>query len=196
MTAAPMDFVPVWDGIRAWVTALSGLNVDDVNWMDWPQKFSRGVQIRLNPTAMPLVGSDLRYTDTGTELEATQTAEAKLTVSISVRSRTQDPDKFALKHAMLIAGGMEDAEQRAVLDALCISPVRILLGPQIGAINWDNRMEQLCTLDIEFSVSVEQLQGAVAWFHKVEVSSETRNVDGSLLPDELQTDDEEIGPPP
>lgn len=196
MTAAPMDFVPIWDGIRAWVTALSGLNVDDVNWMDWPQTFAGAVQIRLNPLAMPMRDVELRYTDAGAELEAAQVGESMLTVSISVRSRSQDPAIFALRHAKLIEGGLLDPEQLAVLDALCISPVQVLRGPQIGSINWDERMEQLCTLDVEFSVSTEQLMGAVTWFNKVRVSSDTRNVDGSLLPDELQTDDEEIGPPP
>ncbi len=196
MTAAPMDFVPIWDGIRAWVTDLSGLNVDDVNWMDWPQKFARDVQIRLTPLAMPLVDDELVYEDVGGELEATQTGASMLTVSIAVRSRSQDPAIFALRHAKLIEGGLEDTEQLEVLDALCISPTRLVRGTQISAFNWDKRMEQVCTLDIEFSVTTEQLMGAVTWFNKVRVSSETRNVDGSLLPDELQTDDEEIGPPP
>lgn len=196
MTAAPMDFVPVWDGIKAWVTALSGLNVNDVEWLDYPQKYAGPVQIRINPTAMPLVGSELRYNETETELEATQVGEAMLTVSIAVRSRTQDPASFALRHAMLIAGGLEDTEQREILDALCISPVRVLLGPQIAGFNWDKRIEQLVTLDVQFSITAEQAMGAVAWFNKVRVSSETRNVDGSLLPDEMQLDDEEIGPPP
>lgn len=196
MTAAPADFVPIWDGIKAWVTALAGLNAGDVEWMDWPQGWSGDVQIRLNPIAMPTIGDELVYDATGVELEATQRAESLLTVSIAVRSRNQDPAKFALRHAKLIEGGLLDTEQLAVLDALCISPTRVLLGTQIGNINWDNLMEQLCTLDVQFSVSTVQLMGAVAWFNKVRVSSETRNVDGSLLPDVLQTDDEEIGPPP
>lgn len=195
MTAAPMDFVPVWDGIKAWVTALSGLNAGDVEWLDFPQKFAGPIQIRLTPLAMPLEDSELVYSGTELELEATQTGVSMLTVSIAVRSRNQDPASFALRHAKLIEGGMEDTEQLEVLEALCISPSRIVRGTQISSFNWDSRMEQLCTLDIEFSVTTEQPMGPVTWFHKVEVSSETRNVDGSLLPDELQLDDEEIGPP-
>lgn len=195
MTATPTDFVPIWDGIKAWVTALSGLNDTDVEWRDWPQKWSGKVQIRLNPTAMPLLSGELRYDATGDELDATQVAESMLTVSIAVRSRGQDPADFALRHAHLIEAGLLDTEQRAVLDALCISPERVLLGTQIGNVNWDGRMEQLCTLDIQFSVTSEQPMGAVTWFDHVEVSSETRNVDGSLLSDVMQLDDEEIGPP-
>lgn len=202
MTAAPMEFVPIWDGIKAWVTALTGLNVSDVEWMDYPQGWSGAIQVRLNPTSMLLLNTELEYNDTGTdedpnsgELEATQIGEAMLTVSISVRSRSQDPSKFGLRHAMQIAGGLQDTEQRAVLDALCISPVRVLRGPVMSNFNWDKRMEQVSTLDVQFSITSEQAQGAVAWFNKVEVSSETRNVDGSLLPDVMQLDDEEIGPP-
>lgn len=198
MTAAPMDFVPVWDGIKAWVTALSGLNAGDVEWLDFPQKFAGSIQIRLTPLAMPLEDSELVYSDEGGDGEgfvATQTGVSMLTVSIAVRSRSQDPASFALRHAKLIEGGMEDTEQLEVLEALCISPSRIVRGTQISSFNWDSRMEQLCTLDIEFSVTTEQRMGPVDWFHQVEVSSETRNVDGSLLPDELQLDDEEIGPP-
>ena len=201
MTASPIEFEPIWDGIKAWVTELAGLNVADVEWFDYPQGFAGAVQVRLNPTAMPTVGQQLEYTDTGTdeeegELEAAQVAESLLTVSISVRSRSQNPLDFALRHAKLIEGGLLDQEQRAVLDALCISPLRVLRGPQIGNVNWDNRMEQLCTLDVQFSVGTSQAMGAVAWFDKAQVSSETRNVDGSLLPDAMQLDDEEIGPPP
>lgn len=198
MTAAPMDFVPIWDGIKAWATALAGLNDADVEWMDYPQKYAGPVQIRLTPIAMPLLSSELEYeeSDDETELEATQVGEAMLTVSIAVRSRSQDPAEFALRHAMLIAGGLEDTEQLEAMDALGVSPLRVLLGPQIAGFNWDARMEQLVTLDVQFSITSEQAMGAVAWFNKVRVSSETRNVDGSLLPDGLQLDDEEIGPPP
>ena len=203
MTAARIDFTPVWNGIKAWVTELTGLNVADIEWTDWPQKWAGPVQVRLNPTAMPTLNSELIYSDPVDEegeslgeLEATQTSGGLLTVSIAVRSRSQDPAKFALGYALLIQGGLEDTEQTAVLDALCISPVRVLLGPQIGNVEWDGRVEQLVTLDVQFSVTVSQAQGAVDWFDKVQVSSDTRNVDGSLLPDVLQTDDEEIGPPP
>lgn len=196
MTAARTDFTAQWDGIKAWVTALSGLNVDDAEWMDFPQKFAGPVQVRLNPIAMPTVGQELIYEDTGSELEASQVAESLLTVSISVRSRGQNPATFALGYAKLIEGGLLDTEQRAILDALCISPLRVIRGPQIVGHNWDKRLEQLVTLDVQFSVSTAQAMGAVEWFNKTRVSSATRNVDGSLLPDVMQMDDEEIGPPP
>lgn len=196
MTAAPMDFVPVWDGIKAWVTEASGLNVEDVEWRDFPQRFAGPIQIRLNPIAMPTAGSELRYTDTGGELEAAQVGESLLTVSIAVRSRSQNPLDFGLRQAKLIEGALLDTEQLEVLAALCIAPRQVLLGPNIAPFEWQGRAEQLVTLDVQFSVGTEQLMGAVTWFNKTEVSSETRNVDGSLLPDELQLDDEEIGPPP
>lgn len=196
MTAERVDFTPAWDGIKAWVTALTGLNVKDVEWADWPQGWADEVQVRLNPIAMPVLDGEFIYEDTGAELEATQTGGALLTVSIAVRSRTQDPSKFAIGYALLIEGGLMDTEELDVLDALCISPVRVLLAPQIGNVEWDNRTEQLVTLDVQFSVTTEQAQGAVAWFNKVEVSSDARNVDGSPLDDVLQLDDEEIGPPP
>lgn len=196
MTASPMDFVPVWDGIKAWVTALSGLNDGDVEWRDFPQKVAGPIQIRLNPIAMPMVDSELVYTVTGDELEAAQVGESLLTVSIAVRSRSQNPLDFGLIQAKLIEGGLLDTEQLEILAALCIAPRQVLLGPTIAPFNWQGRMEQLVTLDVQFSVSTEQLMGAVTWFNQTEVSSETRNVDGSLLPDELQLDDEKIGPPP
>lgn len=195
MTAAPMDFVPVWDGIKAWVTALSGLNNGDVEWQDFPQNFAGPIQIRLTPLAMPLEDNELVYSDAGDELEATQTGVSMLTVSIAVRSRSQNPLDFGLRQAKLIEGGMLDTEQLEVLDALCITPTRIVRGTQISSFNWQVRMEQLCTLDIEFAITTEQPMGPVGWFDQVEVSSETRNVDGSLLPDGLQLDDEPIGPP-
>lgn len=194
--ATPMDWTPVWNGIRDWVVAVTGLQASDVNWRDWPQKFAGPTQVRLNPLAAPMVDTELSYSDTGTDLEAAQEGLTLLTVSIAVRSRSQDPAKFGLREAKLLEAAIVDTEELVALEALCVYPARVARGVQIGAYEWDGRMEQLCTLDIEFAVSTTQAMGPVGWFDHVEVSSDTSNVDGSPLPAELQLSKKQVGPPP
>lgn len=196
---ARIDFTNVWEAIRSWVLQISGLPDTDVAWADWPQGYKGPVQVRLSPIALPTVVEEAVYEDTGTTLNAAKCAMRLLSVSIAVRTRSQDPAEFALGYAAQLEDAAETETElldlAGVLDDAGIVVSQVLRRPSITAYEWQGRAEQQCTLDLEFALATSTPLGEVGWFNRVQVSSGARSVDGSLLPSALQVEDEEIGPP-
>ncbi|NIR31646.1 MAG: hypothetical protein GWN84_20510 [Gammaproteobacteria bacterium] len=207
---ARIDFTPVWDAIRQWVVKVTGLPDSDVTWADWPQGYKGAAEVRLSPIALPTVAEEVIYTDTGATpvegtLEASKCSMRMLSVSMAVRSRSQDPGEFALGYAVQLEEAAElevellDEEDGGALSQLLeqakVAVSQVLRRPVVSSYEWQGRVEQQCSLDLEFAVGGSTSLGEVGWFNRVEVSSEASNVDGSPLPDELQVEDEGIGPP-
>jgi hypothetical protein len=124
------------------------------------------------------------------------TIERDVTVQVKVSSRSQDPEEFALHYAETLRSSLSDPE---VVDRLSRAGIEVISHEKIfnlGEVS-DQRAESRAVLDVMFrAVFADQAERrGVGFFNRLLLTTEIDRASESRLPDTLQLDDEEIGPP-